>query len=87
VLNRVQRALKETGFMRLGVSGGVAANGYLRRRLESLCREREVELLVPRPEYCTDNAAMIAAAGTERFRRFGPSPHDLPAFARLPLGA
>jgi len=86
VLNRVERALKETGFGRLGVSGGVAANSRLRQRLAQVCQRHGVELLIPRPGFCTDNAAMIAAAGCERFRRFGPSSLDLPARARLDLG-
>lgn len=87
VIGRVQRALKETGLGRVGVSGGVASNGCLRRRLGSVLRERGVELFVPRPAYCSDNAAMIAVAGTERYRRHGPSPDDLSAFARLSLTA
>lgn len=83
VLNRIERALKDTGFVRLGVSGGVAANARLRQRLTQLCRRNRIELVIPRPEFCTDNAAMIAAAGFERFERFGPSSLDLPAVARL----
>ncbi len=55
---RVERALSETGLRRLAVGGGVAANGPLRERLASL----GVELDVPPPELCTDNAAMIASA-------------------------
>jgi N6-L-threonylcarbamoyladenine synthase len=55
---RVERALAQTGFDRLAVGGGVAANGPLRDRLASL----GVELDVPPRELCTDNAAMIASA-------------------------
>jgi N6-L-threonylcarbamoyladenine synthase len=54
----VERALVKTGLDRLAVGGGVAANGPLRERLASL----EVELDVPAPGLCTDNAAMIASA-------------------------
>lgn len=85
VLNRVEQAVRKTGFRVVGVSGGVAANGYLRERLAELARRHEFKLLIPRPAFCTDNAAMIAAAGIERFARFGPSPLDLPAAARTPL--
>jgi N6-L-threonylcarbamoyladenine synthase len=56
---RVERALSQTGWDRLAVGGGVAANGPLRERLASL----GVELDVPPRELCTDNAAMIASAG------------------------
>ena len=55
---RVQRALVATGFDRLAIGGGVAANGALRARLATL----GVELDVPPRELCTDNAAMIASA-------------------------
>ncbi|MBV8988527.1 MAG: tRNA (adenosine(37)-N6)-threonylcarbamoyltransferase complex transferase subunit TsaD [Solirubrobacterales bacterium] len=55
---RVERALTATGLERLAVGGGVAANGALRRRLAEL----GVELEIPSPELCTDNAAMIASA-------------------------
>ncbi len=55
---RVERALEQTGLERLAIGGGVAANGVLRERLARL----GVELDVPPPELCTDNAAMIASA-------------------------
>jgi N6-L-threonylcarbamoyladenine synthase len=55
---RVERALERTGLDRLAVGGGVAANGPLRSRLAGL----GVELDVPPPALCTDNAAMIASA-------------------------
>jgi N6-L-threonylcarbamoyladenine synthase len=55
---RVERALADTGLQRLAIGGGVAANGPLRERLARL----GVELDVPPPKLCTDNAAMIAAA-------------------------
>ena len=81
VTNRIKQGVRKTGFRVVGVSGGVAANGYLRERLADLARHHEFMLLIPRPAFCTDNAAMIAAAGVERFARFGPSA----AAARTPL--
>ena len=47
---------------RLAIGGGVAANSELRARLAALCDARGIELKVPPPELCTDNAAMIASA-------------------------
>ncbi len=58
LVTRVQRAITATGMQRLAVGGGVAANGPLRTRLGQL----GVELDVPPPQLCTDNAAMIASA-------------------------
>jgi len=55
---RAERALSQTGLRRLAVGGGVAANGPLRARLAQI----GVELDIPAPELCTDNAAMIASA-------------------------
>jgi N6-L-threonylcarbamoyladenine synthase len=68
---RVRRALAETGLTRLSVGGGVAANGPLRRRLAEL----GVELDVPPPALCTDNAAMIASAA--RYVTASPFPEYL----------
>jgi N6-L-threonylcarbamoyladenine synthase len=46
----------------LVVAGGVAANASLRRALEEECTSRDLKLVIPPPELCTDNAAMIGAA-------------------------
>jgi tRNA N6-adenosine threonylcarbamoyltransferase len=74
---RVQRALSQTGLRRLAVGGGVAANGALRERLSAL----GVEVDVPPPALCTDNAAMIASAA--RFVTALPFPQylDLDVYA------
>lgn len=58
---RSARALEQTGLDRLAVGGGVAANGPLRERLAGL----GVEIHVPAPALCTDNAAMIALAALD----------------------
>jgi N6-L-threonylcarbamoyladenine synthase len=74
---RAERALAATGLDRLAVGGGVAANGALRERLAGL----GVELDIPPPELCTDNAAMIASAA----RYLDPLPYpdylDLDVYA------
>lgn len=51
----------------LAVVGGVAANGVLRGALEAICAENSARFIAPPPMLCTDNAAMIAWAGLERF--------------------
>ncbi|MBI3595764.1 MAG: tRNA (adenosine(37)-N6)-threonylcarbamoyltransferase complex transferase subunit TsaD [Nitrospirae bacterium] len=56
------------------VTGGVAANINLRQRLAEVCREGGRSLYIPNPSYCTDNGAMIAAAGYFRFHRERESP-------------
>ncbi|MGH8657530.1 MAG: tRNA (adenosine(37)-N6)-threonylcarbamoyltransferase complex transferase subunit TsaD [Gammaproteobacteria bacterium] len=58
-----RRALQETGLRRLVVAGGVSANRQLREQLSALGEEIGVQVFYPRPEFCTDNGAMIAYTG------------------------
>jgi len=67
------------------LAGGVAANSALRRRLAEDAAALGLPLHVPAAEYCTDNAAMIAAAGTYAFRAGQVDDLELEAAARLPL--
>ena len=60
---KTMKALNEYDVSNLIVAGGVAANKGLRERLKTECRERNINLSIPSFQYCTDNAAMIAAAG------------------------
>jgi len=62
------RALKQTGFTRLVVAGGVGANRALRQKIQTEIAKLEGEVFFPQPEFCTDNAAMIAYAGSLRFQ-------------------
>src|SRR5580698_5152798 len=62
------RALEQTDCEVLTVSGGVGANAYLRDTLTRALARRGARAYYPRPEFCTDNAAMIAVAGLARLR-------------------
>ena len=62
------RALEQTGHKRLVIAGGVGANMLLRTRLQELGAKHNVRVHYPRPEFCTDNGAMIAYAGSVRLR-------------------
>ena len=66
--DRCANALAASSMPTLVVAGGVAANAYLRRRLEELAAARGVRLVAPPVALCTDNGAMIAWAGVERLR-------------------
>lgn len=57
------RALKKYNVKNLIVAGGVSANKGLRERLKKECTENNINLIIPEIKYCTDNAAMIGAAG------------------------
>jgi len=77
LLTRAERGLLETGLDRLAVGGGVAANGELRRRLDTL----GATVHVPARELCTDNAAMIASAARYVERLQYPTYLGLDAYA------
>jgi len=78
---RAERAVAETGVRQLVVAGGVAANGRLRARLASAAEGGGFALHLPRPVYCTDNAAMVAFAGHRRLARGERDAFDLNAVA------
>ncbi len=67
------------------VAGGVAANKAIRAELETICAERDVRFLAPPLDLCTDNAAMIAWVGIERFWAGHADGLDLAARPRWPL--
>ncbi|MGQ9511834.1 tRNA (adenosine(37)-N6)-threonylcarbamoyltransferase complex transferase subunit TsaD [Thermodesulfitimonas sp.] len=69
------------------LAGGVAANGYLRERFRAEASRRRLRLVIPHPALCTDNAAMVAAAGYYHFLRGDFAPLTINAVANLPLTA
>jgi N6-L-threonylcarbamoyladenine synthase len=66
LVRRTVRAALHVGVKRLVLTGGVAANGPLRAALAAAAEEHGIRLHVPPPGLCTDNAAMITAAGAAR---------------------
>ncbi|MYL37637.1 tRNA (adenosine(37)-N6)-threonylcarbamoyltransferase complex transferase subunit TsaD [Halobacillus litoralis] len=79
------RAAEEYGVKQMIVAGGVAANKGLRKALEEKFENSEAELLIPPLHLCTDNAAMIAAAGAVAFNQGHRSGWDLNANPGLDL--
>jgi N6-L-threonylcarbamoyladenine synthase len=65
------------------LAGGVACNKALRQSAAAACAERGVELLIPSPSLCSDNAAMVAVAGTLRLKAGERSPLKLCACSTL----
>jgi N6-L-threonylcarbamoyladenine synthase len=85
LVDRTAIALDKTDAPALVVAGGVAANGAIRTALADLAARRGRRFSVPPGWLCTDNAAMIAWAGAERFAAGLTDSLDAPARARWPL--
>jgi N6-L-threonylcarbamoyladenine synthase len=82
---KCERALVQTSLPTLVVAGGVGANLRLRQQLRALGARLNVRVLYPRPEFCTDNAAMIAYAGYCRLAAGQSDDLRIRATARWPL--
>ena len=82
LVDRIDRAVRDTGLQRVVVGGGVAANRYLRSRLSSM---GETSVTFPSLKLCTDNAAMVAGIGYHLLQSAGSSLYTLNAEARVPM--
>jgi len=69
LIKKCARALEQTAITDLVIAGGVGANKTLRARLNVFAATNNIKVFYPRIEFCTDNGAMIAYAGYERFKR------------------
>lgn len=86
LVSRACRAVKAEGIGRVAVVGGVAANTRLRSEFGHAAKRECFKFFVPPVELCTDNAVMIAAAGTRLLRLGGGDDMDLSAFSKVSLG-
>ena len=85
LVTKTRWAVEATGAVGACLGGGVAANSLLRERFAAMCDEAGVRAFVPSRSMCTDNAAMVAAAGWWRLHSDGPSPLDIGADPNLAL--
>lgn len=79
-------AVKEYGFDKFAIAGGVASNQSLRNAFEKECSKRKIQFYHPSPIFCTDNAAMIGVAGYYEFIKGIRNGLDLNAVPNLKLG-
>lgn len=86
LVSRTIGCAKAYGFRQVAMAGGVSANSTLRAAMRKACEENGMECYYPEPVYCTDNAAMIAAAGYFEYEKGVRSGTDLNAVPNLKLG-
>lgn len=79
-------AVRHYGYRKFAIAGGVASNSGLRTAFEKACQEKGITFYHPSPIYCTDNAAMIGAAGYYEFQKGVRHGYDLNAMPALKLG-
>lgn len=82
---KTMKALKEYNVKNLIIAGGVSANSGIRNKFTELCQKNDINLTIPNIKYCTDNAAMIAAAGYFAYKNGIRADIDLKATATTSL--
>lgn len=86
LVNHTMLAVKNVGISKVAIAGGVACNTGLREGMEKACRENGCQFYMPTPVLCTDNAAMIGAAGYYDYMNGVRHGLDLNAVPGLKLG-
>lgn len=83
LLDKLRKAVKQTGARTVAIGGGVSANSGVRAAVEKFCAEEGLEAFIPERVFTTDNAAMVAIAGYFKYIDKDFCPYNLPPFARV----
>lgn len=86
LVDHTMKAAKDYGIKKVAIAGGVACNSALRQAMEDACQKRGYKFYRPSPILCTDNAAMIGAAGYYEYKKGVRHGWDLNAVPGLKLG-
>mgnify|MGYP000165701304 FL=1 len=86
LVTRTVLAAKEYGYDKVAIAGGVASNTALRAGMKAACEKEGIRFYYPSPIFCTDNAAMIGAAGYYEYINGARAGWDLNAVPNLKLG-
>jgi N6-L-threonylcarbamoyladenine synthase len=85
LLNKLKKAADEYGIKDIALAGGVSANTGLREGLLAMGKQNDWNCFIPKMEYCTDNAAMIAIAGYHKYLKGEFIGQNVAPLARMPL--
>jgi N6-L-threonylcarbamoyladenine synthase len=85
LLNKLQKAVIQYQVTGIAIAGGVSANSGLRNSLLALGEKNNWDVFIPKFEYCTDNAAMIAMAGYYKYLKQDFVGQDVAPLARMPF--
>jgi len=86
LIDNVKQAVAQTGINEIVLAGGVSANSYIRKEFKKFGEENNIKIYYPELKLCTDNAAMIAAAGYYNYVEGKKSELNLNAVPNLKLG-
>ena len=85
IINKTKKAIEDFKVNQVLLAGGVAANSYLRERMEYLAKDHNIDLVVPPLIYCTDNAAMIGSAAYFAYKKGDKADLKLNAISSVKL--
>lgn len=85
LLDKLEKAVKQTGVRTVAIGGGVSANSGVRAAVSDFCQRHSIEAFIPERKFTTDNAAMVAIAGYFKYLDKQFCPYDLAPYASVEI--